>query len=513
VPGDPARVAALGYDLRTTAHQIVEETSYLRSLCTDDYWDSEAGTAFRAKLQATASKLHRAHARYAAAADALGHAVNGSGYAAALNEAQAMSARALTQASEAWTVMRRQLAIVTAGPAGAAAYEDGSRAYPGELPRLDAKGTPVYLAGTPRDTPDVKTAKNQYNGWADDLARADRWCRQAVQLRDEAASSAASRILAVVEGDGLQDPAGLAALFGDIGHALDDAGRYIDANWAAWVADIANLCSWLATVLGFLAMIFAFIPGLQELAIALEGLAITLTEIAALCHLVLLATGHKEAGKELILDMVALASFGIGGSILRGAEGTTKAAEELSHVGFNAVADSLEQALSRYGAEGLSAISRVTDKAASVGENAVGQAWQHGEAEMPSFLRGLASKGTWEQALHPIDNIRAVRMEWHLADFNASFKAGTLPTLRQALGKALTFSSPEIAQQAEKIGKVPEIGMITQVTGFQFAGTVARYGHLYTPVQMVAVGTDTWDKITTATDWVGQEIMELNSHG
>jgi hypothetical protein len=501
-------VAALGHNLRTTAHQIVEETSYLRSLTTDDYWDSEAGTAFRAKLEVTASKLHRAHARYAAAADALGHAVNGSGYAAALNEAQAMSARALTQASEAWTVMRKQLAIVTAGPAGAAEFEDGSRAYPGELPRLDARGNPVYLMAKPRDTPEVKNAKNQYKGWADDLARAVRWCGQAVQLRDDAASAAARRILAAVEADGLQDPTGLSALFGDIGQGLDDAGRYIDANWAAWVSDLANLCSWLATALGFLAMIFAFIPGLQELAIALEGLALTLTEIAALCHLVLLATGHGS-WKDVILDMVALASFGIGGSILKGAEGTAEAAQELSHVGWNAAADSLEQAIGRFSKEGADTLGDLAKETSRTAAGAIEQEGRNVIGQLPGLMRRLGSTDTWEQALHPIENLRNVRMEWHLADFNEAFKAGTLPTLRQVLGKALTFSSLEIAEQAEKVGKVPEIGLITKVTGFQFAGTVARYGHLYTPVQMVAVGTDAWDKITTATGWVGQEMKEL----
>ena len=130
--------------------------------------------------------------------------------------------------------------------------------------------------------------------------------------------------------------------------------------------------------------------------------------------------------------------------------------------------------------------------------------------DIPGLLHGLTSGETWQPLLHPIENIKDAWMEWHLADFDTAFKNGAL---RMAIGNALHFSSAEIAEQAEKVNDVPELGTITKVTGFNFAATVVRYGHMYIPVQAVAVGSDVYSETTATIGWVGNEIKELSGHG
>lgn len=72
VPGDPVEVAALGRRLAATADEISSAAQRLRTMCTDTFWDSGAGEAFRARSVATAGKLAAAFDRYQAAAAAIG---------------------------------------------------------------------------------------------------------------------------------------------------------------------------------------------------------------------------------------------------------------------------------------------------------------------------------------------------------------------------------------------------------------------------------------------------------
>ena len=72
VPGDPDEVAALGRRFRATAAEIEQAAARLRTMCTDEFWDSDAGRAFRQRSDDTAGKLVKAYARYEATATALG---------------------------------------------------------------------------------------------------------------------------------------------------------------------------------------------------------------------------------------------------------------------------------------------------------------------------------------------------------------------------------------------------------------------------------------------------------
>lgn len=72
VPGDPYDVAGLGRRFRATADLIASASQRLKTMCTDEFLDSDAGAAFRQRSDDTAGKLTKAYARYAAAATALG---------------------------------------------------------------------------------------------------------------------------------------------------------------------------------------------------------------------------------------------------------------------------------------------------------------------------------------------------------------------------------------------------------------------------------------------------------
>jgi hypothetical protein len=204
VPGDPVEVALASRRLRQMADQISADVSWLRSLCTARFWDSGAGQAFQDQVGEAAATLAQAHERYLAASEALGSGLRGPGYAAALEAAQSLSLRALTQAQRAWSAMRAQLAAVA---------EHGSAPYAGAptltlfpaLPRLDPAGNPVPMVPPPDADPQLSAAVARYNASALEYRTANGWLAEAIALRDEAAARAAARIQAVIDADGLQD--------------------------------------------------------------------------------------------------------------------------------------------------------------------------------------------------------------------------------------------------------------------------------------------------------------------
>jgi hypothetical protein len=202
VPGDPAEVALAGRRLRQVADQICADVSWLRSLCTAQFWDSGAGQAFQGQVDDAAATLARAHERYLAAGEALGSSLSGPGYASELEAAQSLSLRALAQAQRAWSVMRAQLAAIT-GPVPYAGPPSVT-SLPG-LPRLDAAGNPVPMVTPASADPQLSAAVRRYNASALEYRTANGWLAEAIALRDEAAARAAARIEAAIGADGLQD--------------------------------------------------------------------------------------------------------------------------------------------------------------------------------------------------------------------------------------------------------------------------------------------------------------------
>jgi hypothetical protein len=207
VPGDPAEVALAGRRLKQVADQISADVSWLRSLCTARFWDSGAGQAFHDQVDDAAAELAWARERYLAAGEALGGGPAGPGYAAALDAAQSLSLRALTQARRAWSAMRAQLA--TASDKGPAPYAGSpSLTLFTALPRLDSSGNPVPMVTPAGAGPQLSAAVSRYNASALEYRTANGWLAEAIALRDEAAARAVALIQAAIGADGLQDQTG-----------------------------------------------------------------------------------------------------------------------------------------------------------------------------------------------------------------------------------------------------------------------------------------------------------------
>ena len=213
-------------------------------------------------------------------------------------------------------------------------------------------------------TTPLRTAVARYNASALDYRTANGWLAQAVAARDAAAASAAAAIRAALGSDGLQDQTGL---WHDITSAADATFGWAEQHWAQVVGDIATVCGWIATALGVLALIFAFIC--PPLALALEGMALTLTEVAAVCHLILAIFG-KGSWVDVGLDLVALATFGWGRNMLRAGEATVEIADEIGMEGMAARADTLSAGLGSGNAE-LADISRIATAAERADDAAI----------------------------------------------------------------------------------------------------------------------------------------------
>ena len=205
VPGDPQEIAALGRRFEATAAEIAAAVRRLRAMCTDEFWDSGAGAAFRQRGAETAGKLNAAYARYAAAATALGtDAADPSpstaarpNYAAALAQAQRLAARALPAAQAAdrsQRVAMSQLETYAAAlPPGALTPDPAGRLPP---PPLAVRDPAAAEAGE---------LIRQYNAAADAIAVARVTVASATHLRDIAAANASRLISRVINSDSLGD--------------------------------------------------------------------------------------------------------------------------------------------------------------------------------------------------------------------------------------------------------------------------------------------------------------------
>lgn len=260
VPGDPYEVQMLAGDLRSSAQKISGQVDALRKLCTDEFWDSDAGKVFRDKANDTASHLEKAFARYQQASAAL------EAYHPELTDAQSLSLQALEDAKDA---DRRDRAATTA------------------------------LDGKPADDPNHATLTNQQSTARTDLDAARSKLRRAQDMRDQAAHRAANAINTVITSDGLKDS------------AWDKFKHWVDDN-AGWISRIADVAGWIATIFGVLALVVNCIPVIgQALSAVFGAIALVATIVALVAHIVLALAGDGS-WFDVAMDAIALATFGVG---------------------------------------------------------------------------------------------------------------------------------------------------------------------------------------------------------
>jgi len=386
VPGDPVEAALSGSRLMNVADQISADVAWLRSLCTAQFWDSGAGQAFQGQADDAAGKLAKAHDRYLTAGPALGTSPAGPGYAGTLDQAQSLSLRALDQAQQAWSVMRTQLAAVEVANKGFVPYAGTPLTLFAAQPQLDSSGNPVLMDTPATADTQLRAAVSRYNASALEYRTANGWLAEAIAMRDEAAARAAAAIQAVIGSDGLQDQTGL---WHDITSAADATFGWSEQHWAQVVADIATVCGWIASALGVLALIFAFIC--PPVAAALEGMALTLTEVAAVCDIVLAIFG-KGSWVAVGLDVISLATFCWGRNLLRAGEATVEVADEIGMEGVAARAGTLSVGLESP-EDAVEGIDSVIRKANGAEEAAITEKGLH--TQLPGILGKFS-----EKALH-----------------------------------------------------------------------------------------------------------------
>jgi hypothetical protein len=490
VPGDPVEVALTGGRLMQVADQINADVAWLRSLCTAQFWDSGAGEAFQGQVDDAAAKLAKAHERYLAAGQALGTNPSGPGYAGALDQAQSLSLRALTQGQEAWSVMRTQLAAAEVANKGFAPFATATLSLFTAQPLLDSSGNPVPMF-TPADaTTPLRTAVSRYNASALDYRTANGWLAEAVAMRDAAAARAAAAIQAALGSDGLQNQTGL---WHDITGAADASFGWAEQHWAQVVGDIANVCGWIASALGILALIFAFIC--PPLAAALEGMALTLTEVAAVCHLILAIFG-KGSWADFGLDLVALVTFGLGRNFLRAGEVTVEVADEISMEGMATRADSLSEGLSQAGEGGIAAVDTIVAKAEKAEDIAIEN--KSAAMRLPGTIGKFSDKVLQDfKPTNPVTVVKAVRD----TDWENVLGHQPVKTIKAAAGQAMHLKSPEFASSLKELEEVPDLARVVKVSGINFANAITRYNRLWTRNQVVTLGVDAADKVDSALNY------------
>ena len=166
--------------------------------------------------------------------------------------------------------------------------------------------------------------KGKYNAAIGQLHASAQAISAAVAGRSADAQAAAQMIRTAIGGDGLNNPSGFLHW---VEHAADDVGHASSppTGPGSW-SDLANVAGVIASACGIIALVLAFIPGLQEFAAMFETVALLAQAVAFACHAVLLLGGHGS-WLDLSIDAVGLVTFGIGKGLIGGAEATAGISE------------------------------------------------------------------------------------------------------------------------------------------------------------------------------------------
>lgn len=264
-PGDPDAVQALGDRFAYTAEDIARQAANLTRLGSHTGWESGAGEAFSEHARDLANKLTDAHQRYATTGSQLrswsGSLEGVQERSEALRvEAQAAEATRLANAPEPWTPPVPDAPAPTAAESAA----EGRRA-------------------------------EAYSTAGATLGRCQRDLEEVVGDRDRAAAKVAEAIRDVVDDD-LKD-------------SWWERRKNDVAGVAGWVNGIADVLGYIATAMAIASL---FIPGVNLLVAAAW-----LTVAALSAHLLTASTGNGS-WLDVGLDTFALATFGLGGPLLRG---------------------------------------------------------------------------------------------------------------------------------------------------------------------------------------------------
>ncbi|MFF4748331.1 putative T7SS-secreted protein [Streptomyces sp. NPDC002514] len=336
IPGNPEEVAALGRELRKTAEVIRKQADEIKALSSVESWKSKTADEFRKNAEEAEGKLRKAFKRYDSAADTLGEGVVDGGcateYASELHRAQTMADKALRDARTA---------------------HDEHQSSGGAIDMLPK--------GTVADDPERKKLEKRQEAASSALERAKRDLEAAKDVRDAAAKRARESIRHAIDHDGLKDG------------TWDKFKGWVHDN-SGWINEVLTWTGWIATVCGTLALVVGWIPVVgQVLAGVLGTIALAATLVSLVGH-TLLALAGEGSWFDVALDVVGLATLGIGRGALAGAKGASLAAKGL---GRSSAARALRQGIKAK--PGTPAYNK-----------AINQAWKKANEISGGALRGKA---------------------------------------------------------------------------------------------------------------------------
>lgn len=184
--GDPGELTTYATAYAKIAQEAASASASLTGLCVDKFWDSDAGTAFKVRCDNLAAELHKIVQRYQTAAEAL------KAYIPDLTHAQSMAASA------------RSLGDTAQGDFAAIGYTYNPLGEPGAaFIGISVPFAPTTPPAKPMSALDPNWGK--YQAAAQDWNTAVRRVADAAHLHDTSASTAARKISAVAEGDGLSN--------------------------------------------------------------------------------------------------------------------------------------------------------------------------------------------------------------------------------------------------------------------------------------------------------------------
>ncbi|MBV9448193.1 MAG: hypothetical protein JO345_20100 [Streptosporangiaceae bacterium] len=268
VPGDPQAVSAEAAHLASVARTIAGQVTAMRKIASDNTEKGQHADKIRSEALSLAGSLQAVAARYQKVSSAL------SGWVPELEQAQALSLRALNEAEVPYAKLHRSV-MLPSDP---------------NLTAIQKQEIADYHSS-------IRNAEDQL-----DAAKA--LLTRATTLRDTHAAYYAAKINQA-SNDSLTDHE---SLWGEIvGHIDHWVG---DVAWA--IKDVSTVLEVAATIAGVLAFVIAqFIPGLDVVVDALVLGAFVATAFAAEGREVLALTGNG-AWRDFAFDAVALASFGVG---------------------------------------------------------------------------------------------------------------------------------------------------------------------------------------------------------
>ena len=455
VVGDPAQVEASGRHYQQVADAIEAAAARLREIVAATDMHGQMVDAFRDKARSVADDVTRAHTRYRGVGDAL------VAYAAPLEIAQSDSALALLRARDAQERLVR-------GRNAASAAQIGLE---GAAPEVD---TTALTRAARNAESDVSTAMTE-------LQAARNLCRDAIEDRDDAARRAVAAI-----------------------REVEDSGDLKDGWWDNWgakvVGVITDIAGAVAAIAGVAALLVGWIPIVgQVLAAALGTIALVASIVSLLGNIALASTGYRTL-TDVLLDVVSVATFGVGRAVTAGARasfGATRGATRLAAGRAAATSPAVRAAAGLPGGSSQSAIRAMTgaDDVAALSRSQARSLVEAGRRSpavsltdpLSAARRGVADLPAQLSALRSADWAAALR-----GAPQAARDIVTAPTWAERLAR-LYPNSPVLADAAFRGGVHPVIAAAPDVASH--AGRGATLTAVGVGAQATGSGVDTYQVI------------------